>query len=94
MSQLVAEQTPNTMQVHLSKFNVPNRVSIDELITFRTTDLDAWCTEHQLKTIERRRFLNAVNSLKNTNTSTNLNTQPVVKLVFAGNEGKRANKPV
>ena len=48
---------------HLSKHNVPNTlfkylcdewITVDKLITFRTSDLDYcnWCDEHSLKTIE------------------------------------------
>ena len=50
-------------QVEDTKYNVPDRVykllcdesiTIDELVTFRTSDLDDSCSEHSLKTIERR----------------------------------------
>ena len=97
------QDTKMNLQTLLSKHNVPNRVyklleeesiTVDELITFRVNDLDDWCNEHSLKTIERRRFLNAVNSLKNENNGNNINNsnnntkaQPA-RLVFVGNEEK------
>ena len=97
----VVQDTKMNLQTHLSKYNVPDRVyelleeesiTVDELITFRANDLDDWCNEHSLKTIERRRFLNAVNSLKNENNGNNVNNsntkaQPA-RLVFVGNEEK------
>ena len=100
----VVQDTKMNLQTHLSKYNVPDRVyelleeesiTVDELITFRANDLDDWCNEHSLKTIERRRFLNAVNSLKNenngnkhtNNSNSNTKVEPA-RLVFVGNEEK------
>ena len=86
------------LQAHLSEFNVPNRVAtllkqenitIYELITFTVEDLKDWCNEHSLKTIERRRFLNAVNSLKNESNIIGGNTKGrQTRLVFVTNEEK------
>ena len=94
------EQDEN-LQAHLSKFSVPNRVvtlleqeniTIAELVTFTVEDLKDWCNEHSLKTIERRRFLNAVSSLKNENNNINSNNSNTkagaTRLVFVGNEEK------
>ena len=78
------------LQAHLKKFKVPDNVytllqqesiTVDELLTFRTSDLDGWCDEKQLKMIERRRFLNAVKALPNANANE-------AQIVFVGNEEK------
>ena len=80
------------LRAHLSKYNVPDRVfdllekdsiTADELSTFRTKDLDNWCDENELRTIEARRFVNAVKALPNA-----IATQPKVVKVFVGNEEK------
>ena len=87
-------QTPSTqfdLLAHLSKYNVLSNESItyDELITFTIEDLKDWCDEHNLKTIERRRFLNAVKSLPNAQASkTNDKPQIVEVAIFLGNEEK------
>ena len=80
MAQYIDEgQVENThtqleLKEHLAKFNVPETVykalsdesiTVDELITFTIEDLTDWCNEHSLKIIERRRFVNAVKALPN-----------------------------
>ena len=94
------QDTKINLRTHLTKYNVPARVykllcdesiTADELITFRTNDLDDWCNEHSLKTIERRRFLNAVKSLPNAQANKPDNKPKVVEVpvpIFLGNEEK------
>ena len=94
------QDTRNNLKAHLSKYNVHDTVyallrdesiTVDELITFTTKDLEDWCNEHSLKTIERRRFLNAVKSLPNIqspNIDSNKQVQIVRVPVFLGNEEK------
>ena len=94
------QDTKISLRTHLTKYNVPARVykllcdesiTIDELTTFRTNDLDDWCNEHSLKTIERRRFLNAVKSLPNAQANKPVNKPRVVEVpvpIFLGNEEK------
>lgn len=62
------------LQNHLKKYNVPEIVyrhleqqciTQAELVTFTSDDIKDWCNEHNLKTIERRRFINAVKALPN-----------------------------
>ena len=86
----------------LSKHNVPvtvykllcdESITIAELITFTNEDLKDWCNEHSLKTIERRRFLNAVKSLPNANANRKIKDndhdhEPKIVPVFLGNEEK------
>ena len=63
---------PTSLQKYLSKHNVPDKVygllqsdniSLGELTTFTNEDLKDWCVEHELKTLERRRFINAIENL-------------------------------
>ena len=90
------------LKTHLSKFSVSSRVfsllqkqsiSMDELTTFTNQDLVDWSNEQNLKIIERRRFINAVKSLKqhkqsnNNNNNNNTNEVKIVR-VFLGNEEK------
>ena len=101
------EDTKINLRAQLTKYNVPDRVykllcdesiTIDELSTFTTEDLKDWCDEHSLKTIERRRFLNAVKSLPNWKPPANVNAnnpatsaataKPKIVTVFLGNEEK------
>ena len=84
----------------MSKYSVPDTVykllckdsiTVDELITCTTKDLEDWCNENELRMIERRRFLNAVKSLPNaqSNKPDNINTnKPQIVTVFLGNEEK------
>ena len=53
------------LKVHLAQYNVGNRVysllsqesiTVDELLTFRTKDLDAWCDEHSKKQLKEEDF--------------------------------------
>ena len=91
-------RTKINLRIHLTKYDVPVRVykllcgesiTIDELITFRTIDLDNWCNEHKLKTIETRRFLNAVKSLPNAQANKPDNKPKIIQVpIFLGNEEK------
>ena len=90
------------LQTHLSKYNVSKTVykllcdeSIvcDELITCTIDDLEDWCNEHSLKTIDRKRFVNAIKSLPNAqsnieSTRTKIVEVPVHVPIFLGNEEK------
>ena len=88
------------LKAHLSKYNVPDRVygllndesiTIDELITFTILDLKDWCNEHSLKTIEKKRFINSIKSLPNSQSSkpdAEEKTKIVQVPVFLGNEEK------
>ena len=93
------QETQFNLRAHLSKYNVPHTVykhlcdesiTVDELITFRTSDLDNWCDEHNLKAIERRRFLNAVKALPNAqvNTKEEINKEIIPLPIFLENEEK------
>ena len=91
------QDTKISLQTHLSRYNVPNGVykllcdesiTIDELVTFTNEDLKDWCNEHSLKTIERRRFLNAVKSLPNATANKKLDNEPKIIPVLIGNEEK------
>ena len=82
------------LQTHLSRYNVPDRVlgllerdsiTASELLTFTSNDLEEWCYENQLKTIERRRFVNAVKALPEAEAN---KPPPNVVKVFLGNEEK------
>ena len=62
------------LAIHLQKFSVSDRVysllkednvTTKELITFTVKDLEDWCNEHHLKTVDRRRFINAIKALPN-----------------------------
>ena len=105
MAQLVDEGTKGQIQEsqfdlkkHLSKYNVPDTVykllynesiTCDELITFTIKDLEDWCNEHSLKTIERRRFLNAVKSLPNAQSNQpEIQSKIATMPMFLGNEEK------
>ena len=109
MAQLVDEGTEGQVQdtqidlkTHLSKYNVPGGVyellydesiTVDELITFTIKDLEDWCNEHSLKTIERRRFVNAIKSLPNAQSNKPDNKPKIVEVpvpmpIFLGNEEK------
>ena len=88
------QDTKLDLRAHLAKYNVPNTVfkllqqdsiTVDELSAFRVKDLDNWCDENHLRTIERTRFINAVKSLPNAKANKRDN-QP--KIVFLGNEEK------
>ena len=59
---------------HLTKFKVSESVQnllktedidIDELVTFTVKNVEDWCKEHSLKTIETIRLVNAIKSLPN-----------------------------
>ena len=87
------QNTQFDLRTHLSKYNVPGRVygllcdesiTVSELATCTIKDLEDWCNEHSLKTMERRRFVNAIKSLPNAQA----NVQPVKEIVFLGNEEK------
>ena len=94
------QDTRFDLKAHLSKHNVPNRVyellcnnsiTADELITCTTKDLEDWCNENELRMIERRRFLNAVKLLPNTqaNKRNDHDAPEIVQLpIFLGNEEK------
>ena len=84
------------LREHLLKYNVPDRIfnllkqdsiTIDELSTFRTKDLDIWSDENHLRAIERRRFINAVKSLPNSQAG-KPDIQPKIVPVLIGNEEK------
>ena len=85
------------LKAHLSKYNVPDTVyellckesiTIDELITFTISDLQDWCNEHSLKTIEKRRFINLIKSLPNSQSNKPENEKTKIVPVFLGNEEK------
>ena len=92
------ESTKFDLQQHLSKYNAPTTlykllcyesITVDELLTFTTNDLEDWCNEHNLKTIERRRFINAVKKLPNYGQRVNNDeTQAKTEVVFLGHEEK------
>ena len=80
----------------LCKYNVPDTVykllcddsiTIAELSAFRVKDLDNWCDENHLKTIERTRFINAVKSLPNSQANKPENEGKLIP-VLIGNEEK------
>ena len=82
------------LQRHLKRYNVPDRVfnllkqdsiTCDELTTFTNNDLERWCDENQLRTIERRRFINAVKSLPNAQASKPDAPKIVQVPIFLGN---------
>ena len=84
--------TQPDLKAHFSNYNVSvnvlamlydESITIHELVTFTTKDLEDWCNEHSLKTIERRRFVNAVKSLPNAQAN-----KPKFTPVFLGNEEK------
>ena len=90
------QDTRIDLKAHLSKYNVPDKVyallcdesiTVSELVTCTIKDLEDWCNEHSLKTMERRRFVNAIKSLPNA--QSNINVQPPKeKIIFLGNEEK------
>ena len=62
------------LQTHLTKHGVVSKIynllqeesiTLPDLLTFTIEDLKDWCNEHSLKTIERRRFINAIKALPN-----------------------------
>ena len=86
------------LQEHLTKHDVASKVvnllqeesiTVGDLLTFTSEDLKDWCNEHSLKTIERRRFMNAVKALPNA--EANKQQMKVVK-VYLGNEEKEQMK--
>ena len=93
------QDTQFDLKAHLSKYNVPvtvygllcgESITVDELVTFTIKDLEDWCIEHSLKTIERRRFVNAIKSLPNAQ-SNNLQAskEKIIEVpIFLGNEEK------
>ena len=81
------QDTQISLKAHLSKYNVSDTVyillydesiTIDELITFTIKDLEDWCIEHSLKTIERRsnvkRMIQEIDKI-----TTKINVDSVVK---------------
>ena len=89
------------LKTHLAKYNVPERVynllveesvTVSELLTFRTTDLDYWSDEHELKAIERRRFINAVKALPNAEANKPSTAKPNIVKIYLGNEEKEQIK--
>ena len=92
------QDTQFDLKTHLSKYNVPDTVhkllcdesiTVDELTTFTIKDLEDWCIEHSLKTIERRRFVNAVKSLPNAQSNVQPLKEKIVEVpIFLGNEEK------
>ena len=99
-SRAEVQDTQIDLKGHLSKHNVPDTVyellcresiTADELTTFTNEDLKDWCNEHSLKTIERRRLLNAVKSLLNAQANIEPEKTKIVQVevpVFLGNEEK------
>ena len=78
------------MLTHLLTYHVCNKViqlleqdsiTVDELSAFRVKNLDIWCDENHLRTIERTRFINAVKLLPTANAN-----KPQVVRVSLGNE--------
>ena len=89
-------ETRFDLKQHLSEFNVPDAVykllvqesiTFGELVTYTSDDLKDWCNEHNIKTSERRRFINAVKSLPNAEASKPSAIQKE-KMVFVGKEEK------
>ena len=85
------------IQEYLSKYNVAEKVftllqqesiTVNELLTFTNQDLERWCDEHKLKTIERRRFINAIKALPNAETA----NKPEIVKMFLGDEEKEQLK--
>ena len=90
------QDTKFHLRTHLAKYNVPDRIydlltqdsiTVDELSLFRVKDLDNWCDENHLRTIERTRFINAVKSLPNAKANKPENQAKIVP-VLIGNEEK------
>ena len=86
---------------YLSQYSVPDSVysllndesiTISELFTFTNDDLKDWCVEHKLKTIERRRFINAVQNLPNSQLSENGRKQEIVKVYLVNEEKEQMNE--
>ena len=80
----------DALKAHLLNHNVPANVctllqqesiTLQELHTFTTEDLKDWCNEHKLKTIERRRLINAVKEIPKSKAS-----KP--QFIFLGHEEK------
>ena len=89
------QDTQFDLKSHLSKYSVPNTVyrflcdesiTVDELVTFTVEEVREWCNEHSLKLIEKKRFLNAVKSLPNS--QANKPDESKIVTVFLGNEEK------
>ena len=89
-------ETRFDLKQHLSEFNVSDAVykllvqesiTFGELVTYTSDDLKDWCNEHNIKTSERRRFINAVKSLPNAEASKPSAIQKE-KMVFVGKEEK------
>ena len=101
MAQLEAEygdegvtDTQTPLQKHLKKHNVSDGVyklleeeSINqaELSTFTNDELKDWCNEHNLKTIERKRFITAVKALPNAQINKSQKKQ-VIKIYLSQEE--------
>ena len=78
------------LKTHLSKHNVPDHIytllqndsiTMSLLLTFTNDDLKDWCNEHNLKIVERRKFMNAIKELPNADANKS-------QFVFVGNEEK------
>ena len=86
---------------HLHKYKVPNTgyqyllvesITFEELVTFTIDELTGWCNEHSLKIVEKKRFINAVKSLPNSQANkkeeTKIKVQKEKEFIFLGNEEK------
>ena len=87
------QDTQFDLQRHLSKYNVCDRVykllchdsiTVDELITFTNSELKDWCDENHLRIIEKKRFVNAIKSLPNSQATQH--DEPKIVPIFLGNE--------
>ena len=89
------QDTQFDLQRHLSKYNVCDRVykllchdsiTVDELITFTNSELKDWCDENHLRIIEKKRFVNAIKSLPNSQAIAIKHDEPKIVPIFLGNE--------
>ena len=86
------QDTQFDLKTHLSKYKVSDTVykllcdesiTVDELITLTNEELKDWCNENSLKTMDKKRFINAVKSLPNAQAN-----RPDNEPVSIGNEEK------
>ena len=86
------EELEFDLKQHFKKHNVDDKVfnllqkdsiTFDELLTFTNNDLERWCDENRFKTIVKRRFINSIKSIPNSQAN-KLDFVPV----FLGHEEK------
>ena len=80
----------------LSKFNVSDAIyemvkkenlTIDELVTFTSDELKDLCNENKIKTSDKRRFINAIKSIPNSESS-KPKPKEIIKKIYLSNEEK------